>query len=441
VSSVEPSSATITSAAGSVWSAMLRSVWSSSSARSFVGTTTETMMKTVSVVRVTKASRAVVICPVVPFPPLGGGHKRTLRLLEAIERAGAVPHLLTDDPRSPDGVEALRDRGWGVDVVPRSPPTLRSRAAQHLRRLPSPYLEPVAGRLRALVAEGCAFVQAEHTQSAYYSAAIEPARWVLSLQNVDSELLRSVARDQRPLTPAWGRAWNRWHSTRAVERRALGRANVVLCVSEADREWIEPSAKRVLLVQNGVDDDLFEVGDRLPDAEDVLFFGQLDYAPNEHGLERFLREVWPGLATARPAARLRIAGSGMSSSLSALVDRTDRAEAVGFVPDLRAELARTRLAIVPLWQGGGTRLKALESLAAARPVVGTRLGLEGVGFEHGVHGLVADTPAELARACERLLADAAASHALAAAGRRLAEGFRWERVTAPAEALYRGWLA
>jgi glycosyltransferase involved in cell wall biosynthesis len=398
------------------------------------------MMKTVSVVRVNTARRAVVICPVVPFPPLGGGHKRTLRLLEAIARAGAVPHLLTDDPRSPDGVEALRERGWGVDVVPRSRPTLRSRSVQHLRRLPSPYLEPVAGRLRALVAEGCAFVQAEHTQSAYYGAAIKPARWVLSLQNVDSELLRSVATNERPLTLAWARAWNRWHSTRAVESRSLGGADVVLCVSEADREWIASRAGRVLLVPNGVDDDLFEVGDRLPDTDDVLFFGQLDYAPNEHGLERFLREAWPAVTAARPAARLRIAGSGMSSSLSALVDRTDGAEAVGFVPDLRSELARARVAIVPLWQGGGTRLKALESLAAARPVVGTRLGLEGVGFRHGVHGLVADTPAELAWACERLLADAEASHELASAGRRLAEGFRWERVTAPAEALYRDWL-
>jgi glycosyltransferase involved in cell wall biosynthesis len=390
--------------------------------------------------RVKTGRRAVVICPAVPFPPLGGGHKRTLRLLEAIERAGAVPHLLTDDPRSPDGVEALRERGWEVDVVPRSPPTLRARSIQHLRRLPSPYLELVAGRLRALVAEGCAFVQAEHTQSAYYTAAIDPARSILSLHNIDSERLRSVAHNERPLTLAWGRAWNRWHSTRTVEHRSLGDADAVLCVSEADRERIAARARRVLLVPNGVDDDLFEVGDRLPETEDVLFFGQLDYGPNQDGLERFLLEAWPALAAARPAARLRIAGSGMSTSLSALVDRADGAEAVGFVPDLRSELARARLAIVPLWQGGGTRLKALESLAAARPVVGTRLGLDGIGFRHGVHGLVADTPAELARACERLLVDAEASHALAAAGRRLAKGFRWERVTAPAEAIYRAWL-
>jgi glycosyltransferase involved in cell wall biosynthesis len=96
--------------------------------------------------------------------------------------------------------------------------------------------------------------------------------------------------------------------------------------------------------------------------------------------------------------------------------------------------------VVPLWQGGGTRLKALESLAAARPVVGTPLGVEGIAFEQGVHGLVGDAPAELARGCVELLGDPERSRALSTAGRRLAEGYRWERVTAPAEELYRGWL-
>jgi glycosyltransferase involved in cell wall biosynthesis len=398
-------------------------------------------MKTVSVGRPETARRAVVICPVVPFPPVGGGHKRTLRLIEAMERAGGAPHLVTHDQTSPEGVEALRRRGWAVDVLEPVRPTLRSRAVQHLRRLPSPYLTPVAERVRSLVAQGCAFVQAEHTQSAYYGGALAPAKWALSLHNVDSELLRTVVRDKRPLTPGWGRAWNRWHSTRTVERRVLARADAVLCVSVRDRDWIASRTARVLLVPNGVDGDLFEVDGRGGDGEDVLFFGQLAFAPNARGVERFLREAWPAVVAERPRARLRIAGAGMSPSLAAVVERTPGAEAVGFVPELTTELRRARLVVAPLWQGGGTRLKVLESLAAARPVVGTSLGVGGVGFEHDVHGLVADRPEALARACVELLADPGRSRSLGANGRELADAFRWERVTAPAERLYRDWLA
>src|SRR5947208_579784 len=81
-------------------------------------------------------TRVPVVCPVMPYPALGGGHKRTLRLLEALERAGGVPHVLTTDPR-PDGAEVLRERGWAVDILDEPTPSPVGRMRQHLCRLPN----------------------------------------------------------------------------------------------------------------------------------------------------------------------------------------------------------------------------------------------------------------------------------------------------------------
>jgi glycosyltransferase involved in cell wall biosynthesis len=383
--------------------------------------------------------RALLVCPLLPFPPGSGGHKRTLRLLEALARSGAAPHLLTTDAR-PEAVEAARERGWTVDVLPEPRPTLASRAAQHARRLPSPYLSAVGGRLAELAREGCAFVQFEHGQSAYYLRAVAGTPTVLSLHNVDSDMLRSVARGERGLTLARMRAWNRSRAMGAVERRALRVVDAVLCVSGDDARALEPAARRVLVVPNGVDEDLFSVDPGLPPGERVLFFGRLDYAPNVHGLDRMLTEVWPRVAAARPAAVLAIAGAGIDARLEELARRTERVDLLGFVPDLVPELARSRVVAVPIWQGGGTRLKVLEGLAAARPLVGTPLGVAGVGFEAGRHGLVADDPVGFAAATAELLDDAARSAELAARGRELAGGFRWTEVTQPAEGLYRSWV-
>ena len=383
------------------------------------------------------SARAAVICPVLPYPPVGGGHKRTLRLLEAMERAGVTPQIVTTDGSRPDGAKELRGRGWGVDVLEPPPVTARARVRQHLARRPSPYLPAVAARVRELVAEGSAFVQVEHTQSAYYEHELGGARWVLSLQNVDSELMSSVAREERPLTAEWVRAWSRWHALRTIERRAVPRADAVLCVSEADAAVFTRRAREVVVAENGVDNDFFAVPARLPADERILFFGQYDYPPNAQGISRFLREGWPIVAAARPAATLRLAGTGMDESLRRLVDGSERVDAVGFVEDLTAELAATRLVLVPIWSGGGTRLKVLESLAAARPVAGTPLGVEGLGFEPGRHGSVAETAAELGRAAVELLENDALAMSLAEEGRRLADRFRWTRTTAPAERLYR----
>ena len=73
--------------------------------------------------------------------------------------------------------------------------------------------------------------------------------------------------------------------------------------------------------------------------------------------------------------------------------------------------------------------------------VGTALGVEGVGFRDGVHGALAETPAGLAAAAARLLADPDWTANAAVECRRLAEGFRWKRVTQPAERLYARWAA
>ena len=400
------------------------------------------MLKKVEAGRAHPRPKGVVVAPVVPYPPIGGGEKRTLRLLEAMERAGVEPHVVTaHEGGDPEG---LRGYGYHVDVLPAPSPRLWQRVAQHARRLPSPYLGAVATRVGALTFSGAAFVQFEHAQSAYYLDALGNAPAVLSMHNVDSALLATVARPTRPLTIDWVRGWNRWHSARATERRAVPRAAVVLCVSEADREHFVSLAREVVLAPNGVDDDLFEVPGLATDGrqrEDVLFFGRLDYGPNLHGVLRFLREGWPSLAARRPDARLRIAGIGAGPELQSAVLDADGVALVGLVPNMVDELLRASLVLVPLWQGGGTRLKALESLAAARPAVGTALGLEQIGFEDGRHGLLADTPRGLAEATATLLDDHPRARAMGLEGRRLADSFRWVETLRPAEDLYRRLLA
>jgi len=93
----------------------------------------------------------------------------------------------------------------------------------------------------------------------------------------------------------------------------------------------------------------------------------------------------------------------------------------GKVPDVRPYLERASVVAAPIAAGSGTRLKILEALALARPVLTTPMGAEGIGLEPGVHAEIADLadfPARLAA----LLGDAARRRALGRAGREWAEG-------------------
>lgn len=383
--------------------------------------------------------RMVAVCPVVPWPPADGGRKRTMRLLEAAERTGLVPHLLTADHANVEGPEVLRERGWTVELLDPPPADLRARLRQQVERLPSPYQPAVDLRLRQLVAAAPTLVLIEHTQSAYYADALRGTPWILSTHNVDSQLMRTLAEGRRPLSRDWLREWNRWHTMRTVERRAGAAATAVICVSENDRRTFEQVNDNVVLSPNGVDDDFFAAAPSVEPSgpPKVLFFGRLDYEPNELGFERFLQEGWPLLHRDRPDATLRLVGGGAPAHLQAAAEAAPGVEVVGFVDDLVAEIASCDVLVVPLWAGGGTRLKVLEAMAAAIPIVGTSLGVEEIGFEDDVHGLVRDTPEAIAAGAAELLTEPARAHCLATAGRTLAESFRWSRALAPAESLFR----
>jgi glycosyltransferase involved in cell wall biosynthesis len=97
------------------------------------------------------------------------------------------------------------------------------------------------------------------------------------------------------------------------------------------------------------------------------------------------------------------------------------------VEDAIRELARAKVAVVPLLAGSGTRLKILEAWAAGLPVVSTTLGAEGLGARDDESLLLADGGPAFAEAVSRLLACPDLRQKLGMAGRLLLEQeFTWE---------------
>lgn len=377
--------------------------------------------------------RAVFVCSRLPYPPVSGGVKRTLRLLEAADRAGLAVHVHTSERPEQSALAVLESRGWQVYVASERLASVGRRLDQHRRRLPAPRSKLLAAEVRVNSVHS-AFVQAEGIMSASYLLDPLGAPRIFSTQNVDSDVARGVVR----ATPTFGRRGLRaryhWQRVARTERRAATAADATLCVSEEDAARFERYSPRVIVAPNGVNDPCFWVPAELPRNSDVLFFGQLSYEPNAQGLERFLRDGWPVVRARNAQARLLIAGEGSAQRIDS--SPQDRVEVLGLVPDIAAQLARARAVVVPIWDGGGTRLKVLEALAAARPLAATTLGVKGIGFEHMRHGAVADDPSALAEWVVRLCGDEALSIELARAGRELARRYRWELALASAEALF-----
>ena len=122
--------------------------------------------------------------------------------------------------------------------------------------------------------------------------------------------------------------------------------------------------------------------------------------------------------------------------MAELAAATPGAELLGFVDDLEPELTAARAVVAPIRFGGGTRIKVLEAMAAARPVVGTALAVEQIGFADGEHGLVRDDDEALGEALGELLHDDAAAARLGRGAREHARAYAWPAVTRPLEQFY-----
>src|SRR5262249_18013585 len=140
----------------------------------------------------------------------------------------------------------------------------------------------------------------------------------------------------------------------------------------------------------------------------VLLAASFEWPPNAAGAARFLQEGWPRLHQKAPGAVLRLAGKRPPKALR------EPCEAAGPGAGLAADGpsmgdggARATLLLVPLWAGGGARVKIIEAAAAGLPVVSTPIGAEGLGLEAGKHLETAEKPGALADSAAELLASPA----------------------------------
>src|SRR5207244_3313106 len=210
------------------------------------------------------------------------------------------------------------------------------------------------------------------------------------------------------------------------EERAWRAVAACALTSSRDEDFVRrvlPGA-RTAVVPNAVDLQRFAPTSDGADRGSLLFFGEIGYYPNTDALLFFLRDVLPRLRGSHPSMRLVIVGPSVPKA----IQRYASADVIitGAVADVRPYLEAARAVIVPLRVGGGTRLKILEAMAMAKPVISTRLGAEGLGVTGGRDILLADDPASFADEVRRVLDDTDLAAQLGSAARHtlgLDEGF------------------
>jgi glycosyltransferase involved in cell wall biosynthesis len=126
-------------------------------------------------------------------------------------------------------------------------------------------------------------------------------------------------------------------------------------------------------------------------------------APNSDGLLWFAREVLPKVRAKHPETRLRITGFNPPRDVRWMA--SEQIEFVGEVGDLRSLYNEIRVAISPTRFGAGVKIKSVEAIQFAVPLVCTSEAASGLPFVLRNAVWVADSPDEFANAVAELLSD------------------------------------
>jgi glycosyltransferase involved in cell wall biosynthesis len=157
--------------------------------------------------------------------------------------------------------------------------------------------------------------------------------------------------------------------------------------------------------------------------ETIVFVGVHGYKPNRDGVVWFLEHCWPQIVKERPNAQFRVIGSGAWDQLAPRYATVPGVTFVGMVDDLAAEYAQARLAICPVYEGGGSKIKVVEAASFARPAVVTTHALRGFKQTQTLDVPQTNDPASFAKACIAFLEDSARADR---AGKRL---WTWQQTT------------
>jgi glycosyltransferase involved in cell wall biosynthesis len=218
-----------------------------------------------------------------------------------------------------------------------------------------------------------------------------------------------------------------WQKFRRFEEDAFRQATRVVAVSEEDARLIRADfgQPNVDVVDNGIDRAYFEQVAGQRDPARILFLGALDWRPNLDAVDLLLDRIFPRTRELEPSAKLVIVGRHPPAGL---VERARAMPGVTLhsdVPDVRPFLAESGVMAVPLRIGGGSRLKILEALACALPVVSTRVGAEGLLLKPGEDYVQAE-PDAMADALVHAIRNPGAMQAQAEHGRRIVlETYDW----------------
>jgi sugar transferase (PEP-CTERM/EpsH1 system associated) len=376
--------------------------------------------------------RVLYLCHRIPYPPDKGDKIRAFHHLRAIASRHEVDlFTLADDAADLRHRSKLLDYCGQVTVAQLDRRRARFRALPYLftskpLTLPYFYSSELEQEIRlAWRRQSYDRVFVYCSAMAQYSGAMPAAPTIVDFVDMDSDKWTQYSTFTRwPLSAVYRREGL---ALLEYERQVAERSSCIILTTEREARLARQiTGTPVHVIANGVDSEFFQPSGTMPSDPTIGFTGDMSYFPNQEAVTFFARAVLPLIRKSVPKARFLIVGRNPSRGVQKLAE-IEGIEVTGFVPDVRALLARMQVSVAPFSIAAGIQNKILEAMAYGVPVVATSKAVRGL-LEYTAGAVeIADQVEEMAAKVVRLLREPELARSKGSEGRRrVTAEYRWD---------------
>lgn len=215
------------------------------------------------------------------------------------------------------------------------------------------------------------------------------------------------------------------HFIREMRRASIEGSQEVLCkanIEKMQEDYLTRNADLTIVVTDTDRDHLLKMNPQLKirnipciyntvkeqssyeSREGIVFVGGFLHLPNVDGIRWFVKEVWPIFHNEMPNIPFYIIGSNATDEIK-IYDNQNGIKVLGFVPQIKPWLLKSRISVAPLRYGAGMKGKVVEAMAHGLPVVTTSIGAEGMRLNNMENVIISDNPKEFAAELINLYTD------------------------------------
>ncbi|MFT4778135.1 MAG: sugar transferase (PEP-CTERM/EpsH1 system associated) [Flavobacteriales bacterium] len=172
-------------------------------------------------------------------------------------------------------------------------------------------------------------------------------------------------------------------------------------ISDQDRQLIVNSKRSsIQIILNGVDLNFFAPSS-IEKTVEVVFTGNMSYAPNVNSAEFLANEIMPLVRKMIPNAKLLLAGASPNSKVKSLA--SEHVEVTGWMEDIREAYGKAKVFVAPMRIGTGLQNKLLEAMSMEVPSITSTLANNALKADSGTEILIGNSATEFANLICNLL--------------------------------------